>query len=106
MKEVLNDDELRRIGVHEDVEVPMERQLEGKLIAAMRALGVTRAGRDDDTSRWSPSDLAKDIVAILLKDPDYENIPCQYCGSTETRAGDDVHPGYTGWPICAGCGAV
>lgn len=31
---------------------------------------------------------------------------CPYCGSCEgTVEGDNYHPGYTGWPRCAGCGS-
>lgn len=33
--------------------------------------------------------------------------PCPYCGCEEAPvSGDDVHPGYTGWPCCPNCGAV
>lgn len=43
-------------------------------------------------------------MALLRGEPKEEGEKCRFCGG-RIVSGDDVHPGYTGWPCCEGCHA-
>jgi hypothetical protein len=66
--------------------------------------------RPDDKARetlhaYAEKSLGDVIESIWLTMDKEDPSRCHYCGGRIVE-GDEVHPGYTGWPCCEDCKAV
>ena len=73
---------------------------------------VVTDGLDGDLMDVAYYDTGR-LASVAAFDGNWQVVPAPkmehacVCGSTEEPiSGDDVHPGYRGWPVCPNCGAV
>lgn len=86
---------------------PVEPRWEGFPLSGPMVL-VTRRGQCFNSAQWrgflkqGAIDVTKGKGAAKVG-----KAACSFCGSTKAPlSGDDVHPGYTGFPVCPTCKAV